>query len=115
MTKPKPLEIWLVNFPFSDLSSTKVRPILVWSEHRNEYIILGIFSKIPASLWSEAWVLIPDINPQFPQTGLLKNSLVRADKIATVNLSVFNRQLGIFPSNLLVDMERAIKNSLNLS
>lgn len=48
MTKPKPLEIWLVRFPFSDLTSTKLRPALVLASHREELIILGIFSKILA-------------------------------------------------------------------
>ncbi|HYW21353.1 MAG TPA: hypothetical protein VE956_19045 [Nodularia sp. (in: cyanobacteria)] len=59
MTKPKTLEIWLVRFPFSDLTSTKLRPALVLAEHREELIILGIFSKIPVGKLRETWVLIP--------------------------------------------------------
>jgi mRNA interferase MazF len=47
-TKPKVSEIWLVRFPFSDLTSTKLRPALILAMHREEFIILGIFSKIPS-------------------------------------------------------------------
>ncbi len=115
MTKPKILEIWLVRFPFSDLTSTKLRPALVLAEHREDLIILGIFSKIPVGEIRETWVLISDTHPDFSQTGLKKISLIRADKIATVNESVFQRQLGSLPSNLLTVVQAALKRSLNIS
>ena len=105
MLTPNPLEIWLVNIPFSDLISTKVRPTLIWNQHRNEYIILGIFSKISVGKLRESWVLIAETNPDFGQTGLLKTSLVRGDKIATVNQVVFQQKLGVLPSNLLSTVE----------
>ena len=47
MSKPQPGEIWLVRFPFSDLTSAKLRPALILAIHREEVIIVGIFSKIP--------------------------------------------------------------------
>ena len=49
MTQPQPNEIWLVQFPFSDLTSTKLRPALVISIHRKEIILIDIFSKIPTT------------------------------------------------------------------
>ncbi len=88
MTKPKHDEVWLVRFPFSNLTSIKLRPALVVAVHREELIILGIFSKIPVSDFRENWVLISDTHPEFLQTGLKKTSLIRADKIATVDESV---------------------------
>jgi mRNA interferase MazF len=63
----------------------------------------------------ETWVLISDTHPEFPQTGLKKTSLIRADKIATVNESVFQRQLGILPSDILTLVQAALKKSLNIS
>jgi mRNA interferase MazF len=114
MMKPKPSENWLVRFPFSDLTSTKLRPALVLAVHREELIILGIFSRIPAGDLRETWVLISDTHPEFMQTGLKKTSLIRADKIATVNELVFQRQLGILPSNILVLIQEALKKALNI-
>ena len=49
-------EIWLVSFPFSDLAGNKLRPALVIAIHREEAIILGIFSKIPNENLRETWV-----------------------------------------------------------
>ncbi|MBW4450952.1 MAG: type II toxin-antitoxin system PemK/MazF family toxin [Spirirestis rafaelensis WJT71-NPBG6] len=60
-------------------------------------------------------MLISDIHREFPQTGLKKTSLIRADKIATVNESVFQRQLGILPSDILTLVQAALKKSLNIS
>ncbi|WP_341529737.1 type II toxin-antitoxin system PemK/MazF family toxin [Nostoc sp. UHCC 0302] len=115
MTKPKTSEIWLVRFPFSDLTSTKLRPALILAVHREELIILGIFSKIPVGELGETWVLISSTYPQFSQTGLKKTSLIRADKIATVNESVFERQLGNLPSDILTLVQEALKKSLNIN
>ena len=58
MSNPKPGEIWLVRFPFSDLTSAKLRPALILAVHREEVIILGIFSKIPTSSLQNSWVSI---------------------------------------------------------
>ncbi|MBD0265932.1 MAG: type II toxin-antitoxin system PemK/MazF family toxin, partial [Tolypothrix sp. Co-bin9] len=58
---------------------------------------------------------ISDIHREFPQTGLKKTSLIRADKIATVNESVFQRQLGILPSDIFTLVQAALKKSLNIS
>ena len=115
MTKPKPAQVWLVRFPFSDLTATKVRPALVLAVHREELIILGIFSKIPVDALRETWVLIEEDHPEFLQVGLKKTSLIRADKIATVHESVFQRQLGILSSEILMLVYEAPKKALCIS
>ncbi|MCT7952638.1 type II toxin-antitoxin system PemK/MazF family toxin [Ancylothrix sp. C2] len=114
LNKPKYGEIWLVRFPFSDLTSTKVRPALVIAVHREELIILGIFSKIPTVELRETWVLIPEDHPNFLATGLKKTSLIRGDKIATVNQSVFMKQLGNLSPQLIGEIKEALKKSLDI-
>ncbi|MGD1713746.1 type II toxin-antitoxin system PemK/MazF family toxin [Dapis sp. BLCC M172] len=114
MSNPKPQEIWLVRFPFSDLTSTKVRPALILAVHREEAIILGIFSKVTNHNLQTTWVLIPEEHPNLLQTGLKKTSLIRADKIATVSNSVFHKKIGDLPSEILVLVQEALKNSLNI-
>ena len=115
MSKPQPGEIWLVRFPFSDLTATKLRPTLILAVHREEVIIVGIFSKIPTGKLQNSWVLIQDSNAQFPQTGLKKTSLIRADKIATVSTSVFQRKLGDLSADLLTEVQKALTIALNLA
>jgi hypothetical protein len=43
----EPGSIVLVNFPFTDLQSSKVRPALALTTKGDDVIILGIFSKVP--------------------------------------------------------------------
>lgn len=112
---PNLSEIWLVRFPFSDLTSAKLRPALVLATHRDERIILGIFSKIPESALRESWVLVDANHPHFLETGLKKTSLIRSDKIATVSLSVFQNQLGHLPPDLLNAVHTALLSALNLN
>ncbi|MBW4621268.1 MAG: type II toxin-antitoxin system PemK/MazF family toxin [Cyanosarcina radialis HA8281-LM2] len=114
MSKPQLGEIWLVRFPFSDLTSAKLRPALILAVHQEEVIILGIFSKIPIGSIRNSWALIEDSNPQFSQTGLKKTSLIRADKIATVSTSVFQRKLGNLSTDLWVEVQKILKIALNL-
>jgi mRNA interferase MazF len=114
MTQPQPNEIWLVQFPFSDLTSTKLRPALIISIHREEIILIGIFSKIPTTTLQNTWVLISEQDSNFEQTGLKKTSLIRADKIATVNKTVFVKKLGTLPIDLIPLVQLALKKALNL-
>ncbi|MGD1919920.1 MAG: type II toxin-antitoxin system PemK/MazF family toxin [Pleurocapsa sp.] len=107
--------MWLVRFPFSDLTSAKLRPALILALHREEVIVVGIFSKIPASDLRNSWVLIQDSDVQFSQTGLKKTSLIRADKIATVSTSVFSRKLGNLSPGLSIKVQKALKIALNLA
>ncbi len=115
MPNPKPGEIWLVRFPFSDLTSTKVRPAFVLATHRQEAIILGIFSKISPIPISGPWILLEEIHPKFAEIGLLKTSMLRADKIATAHQSTFQRQLGNLSTDFQVPLQIALKQALNLT
>jgi mRNA interferase MazF len=114
MPSPKPDEVWLVRFPFTDLTSSKVRPALIVATHKQDIIILGIFSKIPSGTLPETWILIGDDHPEFSQAGLSKTSLIKTEKIATVHQSVFQRHLGALPSDLLQQTQEALKKALNL-
>jgi mRNA interferase MazF len=114
MSNPEPGEIWLVRFPFTDLISAKVRPALIWARYRQDAIILGIFSKIPTGTVSETCVLIADQHPSFIETGLNKSSLLRAEKIATVHESVFQKKIGNLPSDLLQQTQQTLRKTLNL-
>jgi mRNA interferase MazF len=114
MPNPKPGEIWLVRFPFSDLTSTKVRPAFVLATHRQEAIILGIFSKVSPAIISDPWILLEETHPKFAETGLLKTSTLRADKIATAHQSTFQRQLGNLSTDFQLPLQTALKQALNL-
>lgn len=115
MPSPRVQEIWLVRFPFTDLTASKLRPALVLATYKQDAIILGIFSKIPLGELAETWILIEDTHPDFAQTGLRKASLIKAEKIATVHESVFHKQLGSLPSDLVERSQVALKKALKLT
>jgi mRNA interferase MazF len=111
---PKPEEIWLVNFPFTDRTSAKVRPALVIASYGSDLIILGVFSKVPIGSLPESSVLIDSEHPDFSQTGLKKTSIVKTNKIATLHESIFQKRLGKIPSDLLIDVKVSLVKTLNL-
>jgi len=90
--KPKRMEIWLLRFHFTDLSSSKVRPALIVATYEEDSIVLGIFSRVPQSEIKDTWILIYNSDQNFVQTGLMKTSLVKAEKIAVIHNSILTRK-----------------------
>ena len=114
MPKPMRGEVWLVRFPFTDLTSTKLRPALVVAVHGEDAIVVGIFSRAPAGMLRKSWVRIDDHHPAFPQTGLKKPSLLKAEKIAVVHESVFQKKLGKLVPDVMAQVQEALKRALLL-
>ena len=79
-------DIVLVNFPFTDLSQTKLRPALVlWlSTTGNDVTLCAITSQNVSSLNPEDFVLDPS-DAEFQSTGLRVPSKVIVTRIATLN------------------------------
>jgi mRNA interferase MazF len=115
MPTPRRGEVWLVRFPFTDLTSAKVRPALVLASHGEDTIVLGIFSRSPGPLVRDTWVRIDAGHPAFRRTGLKQTSVLKAEKIAVIHESVLRSRLGTLPPDLLVDIEVALKKALQLS
>ena len=91
----------LIPFPFTDLSSTKLRPAVIISKNNeiNEDIIVAfISSKISNSLCS---ILITKDSVEFVSSGLKKESEIRLNKIATLNKSLILGELGYLSKNFL--------------
>ncbi len=90
--------IVLTDFPFTDLSSVKRRPALVIStdnERRTDIIVAYITSVARNE---------PDAVPITPSqaNGLKVPSLVRFDKIATIDKSIIAGRLGVADANWLM-------------
>jgi mRNA interferase MazF len=89
--------IVLTRFPFTDLSGDKRRPALVVSRdnERRADLIVCFITSIPRSG--------PDLASlgALPGTGLKVPSVVRFDKLATLDRSVITGKLGDAPSEWL--------------
>jgi len=85
--------IVLVHFPFTDLSSTKLRPALVIHSGADDVIVAFISSRVP-SRKTDYCVLIAEDDPAFAQTGLKMASVIRFDKIATLSRDLVEGGIG---------------------
>ena len=107
-------EVWLVRFPFTDLSSTKLRPAIVLAVFGEDAVVVGVFSRVPARPLRETWVLIDEAEHDFAQTGLAKTSVVKAEKLAIIHCSVLQRRLGRVPQALMSRIGIGLKKALYL-
>lgn len=91
--------IILARFPFTDLSGAKTRPALVVStdNDRRTDLILCFITSVPRSG--------PDMVPldALPGTGLKVPSVVRFDKIATLDRSIIVGPIGAAPGDWLAE------------
>jgi len=113
MTKFEPGTVALVNFPFTDLQSSKVRPALVLTTKGEDVIILGIFSRVPEEL-QESWIKIDEFNQGFNQTGLKKASIIKTEKIAVVHQSLIRKQIGYVSHELMQKVKQKLRNTLGI-
>ncbi len=118
MTAVKPGDVVLVSFPFTDLSQNKVRPAVVISTeevHKKEddYTLLFISSVV--SLPLEPYeVLLNKGHPDFRQSGLKKDSVLKGNKIATLRKSLLKRQIGSLGPGIQSTLRQALRKALFL-
>ncbi len=87
---PLPSEIVLLPFPFTDLSATKRRPVLVLkpSNSQGDFLAVQITSQLHHHL------CVKLVEDDFELGALPKQSVVRPDKIFTLNESLVIRRVG---------------------
>jgi len=109
----EPGTVVLVNFPFTDLQSSKVRPAVVLAQKRDDVIIVGIFSKVPEYL-QDSWIIIDERDPGFKQTGLKKGSVIKTEKIAVLHQSLIRIELGHLSPGLMQKVKQILRRTLGI-
>lgn len=99
--------IILVPFPFTDLTSSKLRPALVVSKNADcdGVIVVFISSRVAKKLISSHFILRID-DKGFHETGLKTDSVFRFDKVATLNQKLILGELGKCTAALLKKMRK---------
>lgn len=110
-------EIWLVNFPFTDGSGTKLRPVLVVSANRfsvgGDVVVIPISSQVFAG---DPFVYQLDSTmPAFRLTGLKTASSVKWTKPVTLAGSIFQRRLGFLSGRPLDDIRGSLRSVFSQS
>jgi mRNA interferase MazF len=88
-------DVVLTQFPFTDLSQTKLRPaVILWVDAaKNEITLCFISSQNINNLTSEEFAIL-DSDEDFTTTGLRISSKVRVTRLATLNHLLVVRRLG---------------------
>lgn len=109
-------DIVLAAFPFTDLSMQKRRPALVINENtdQGDVILAFISTKTPTNPTPNA-IILETTDPDFQTTGLKTNSVIRLDKIATIESSLITRRLGKLAQNKLPSIDQALISALHIS
>ena len=108
--------IVLLPFPFTDLSSAKVRPSLVISDVNKENVIVAfISSKLPANANPTDFIVSRSEN-YFAALGLKKDSMVKCDKIMTFSKSIILGEIGSLPQPIFQnEIKSRLKTALKLN
>lgn len=112
-TIAQPGDVVLVRFPFTDLTTAKLRPAVVLAAHGDDLTIVGIFSGSPQPP-RETWIPLNSQDPAFAQTGLKTSSVIKAERIAVIEQSVVVRKLGSLPRSRMEDLKKSVKLALHL-
>ncbi len=110
----QPGDVVLVRFPFTDLTTTKLRPAVILATHADDLTIVGIFSSAPQPS-QQNWIVLSSQDDDFPGTGLKTTSVIKAERIAVIERSVVVRKLGSLSSSQMEKLKKAVKIALNLA
>lgn len=109
MVTPKIGTVVLIPFPFSDLSSSKLRPaVLLADVGKGDWILCQVTSKPYADLCA---ISISDND--FLEGSLQRTSFARVGKLFTANEGLFLRSVGQLKQGKLRQIIRAVKDILD--
>jgi mRNA interferase MazF len=109
-------KIVLVPFPFDDLTGVKVRPAVCLTEKISNYdhiVIAFITSKVNKA-GENTDLLIRRTDPNFPQTGLKVDSVIRLHRLITIPVKIIKREIGVLPVNFRAALERKLRDLFGL-
>jgi mRNA interferase MazF len=106
----QPGEVVIAAFPFSSLTGIKRRPCLVLAagDTADDFVVAFITSITKTSRLPSATLIEPR-HPAWSQTGLKAASVIRADKLVTLNGSVISGAIGALPPDTLAHVREKLK------
>jgi mRNA interferase MazF len=101
-------EIILVTFPFTDLSGSKLRPALVLAADRDDITVAFITTNLQQVNNTDMFLQKSTTN------GLKKDSLVKMNKIATLDHGLIMGSIGLLDENELKEVDRKLLLLFNI-
>jgi len=115
MTPYKQGDIILIPFPFTNLSTLKQRPAFVissdtYNKTHADIIICAITSHIPIKIEPFDYRMTSD---DTLNSGLLKESLIKLDKIVTIDKRLVRKKLGKLPLSTIQELLKRFDHIIN--
>lgn len=111
-------DIVLIPFPFTDLTSTKIRPAVVISSNlinqNNQDVIVAFISSIVPTQIEPTDFLVTSSDPDFGITGLKKDSVFKMAKIVTLNKRLAQRKIGKVSNRIKVELDKRLRKTMGL-
>lgn len=108
-------DIVLVPFPFTDLSTTKLRPaVVLWVDSTGDDITLCFISSQNLTRLSPNEFVLDASDPEFSNTGLKVASKVRVTRIATLERRLITRRIGKLGVNQIQQLNSAMLQAFQL-
>ncbi|ETX02153.1 type II toxin-antitoxin system PemK/MazF family toxin [Candidatus Entotheonella palauensis] len=106
----------LTPYPFTDLSGRKVRPALVVSrsDRPGSDVVFSFIMTYHGQSLLMTDLLVADSHPAFTQTGLKRSSVIKLDKLLTVERSILLGELGELTADLLQQVNDKLRYALEL-
>lgn len=112
---PKKGTIVLIPFPFTDLSSHKVRPAVVVSQAtKGDDLIVAFVSSQKPKMKESTDVLVLRESIGFSDTGLKVDSVVRVSKIATLDKKIMLGTLGVVSKGTSKEIDTKLRTLFGL-
>ena len=91
-------KVVLIPFPFTDLTTAKLRPALVLLERDRDVVVVFISSRLPQKPVSTD-IVIDESHLEFQLTGLKTSSVIKLDKVATITKDLIIGEIGEIQNN----------------
>ena len=109
-------DVVLVPFPFTDLTSQKLRPAVIISvdPQRIDVVIAFVSSVVSPEGPSETNYVLHEDEPDFVRTGLKKTSAFRMRKLMTIERSRIIRRLGRVSPAVQKKLDTRLRHAVGL-
>lgn len=110
-------DVVLVTFPFTDLSGSKKRPAVVLQTETAQSIdtILAFISSVLPEFSDKSEIILLPSQQDFTKTGLKVPSVIRLDKLATIDRRLVIRKLGSLTPKRLNQIDEVLLRTLEIS
>ncbi len=116
MAKLRRGDVVLVPFPFTDLTSAKVRPgLIVSADPQGTDLTLAFGSSVVPDVAGPADLVLDRSDPAFSRSGLKRASVFRMSKLVTLDRSLVVRRLGGVTPDVQARVDECLKHALGLS